>query len=128
MESGGGPNNDPNHVHGLFCGCAEEFKTQDPYGKDLYELINHEGIQCYNERVTGSIRETVRPLDKKMDIKNPCLRSGYGKDMVIVIPFTCEVRLKSICIMTPPGDGEAPIKMRLYKNEEAVDINIQEDK
>ncbi len=45
----------------------------------------------------------------------------------MVVPFTCEVRIKSICLIS--GDeGEAPYKLKLYKNEEIVDINIQEDK
>ena len=47
--------------------------------------------------------------------------------MVIVIPFNCEVRVKSICMISG-DDGEAPKDLKLYKNEEAVDINIQEEK
>ena len=47
--------------------------------------------------------------------------------MVIKIPFTCEVRVKCICLIGG-DDGEAPQTLKLYKNEEAVDISIQEDK
>ena len=65
----------------------------------------------------------VRPLENKNDYSNGSLRSGYGKDMVLVIPFSCEVRVKSICLIGG-DDGEAPSKLKLYKNEEAVDINI----
>ena len=62
-----------------------------------------------------------------MDFSNGPVKSGYGKDMVIVIPFTCEVRVKCICLVGG-DDGEAPTQMKLYKNEEVVDINIQEEK
>ena len=47
--------------------------------------------------------------------------------MVLVIPFQCEVRVKCIALISG-DDGEAPSTMNLYKNEEAVDISIQEEK
>ena len=62
-----------------------------------------------------------------MNFEKGILRSGYGKDMVIVIPFHMEVRVKAVC-MVGGDDGEAPTTLKLYKNEEAVDISIQEDK
>ena len=47
--------------------------------------------------------------------------------MVLVIPFTCEVRVK--CISLVGGDdGEAPQTLKVYKNEQNVDINLQEEK
>ena len=47
--------------------------------------------------------------------------------MVIKIPFNCEVRVKSICFIS--GDeGEAPSKLKLYKDLEGVDISIQEER
>ena len=47
--------------------------------------------------------------------------------MVLVIEFECEVRVKAIQLIG--GDeGEAPSSLKLYKNENTVDINIQEDK
>ena len=52
-------------------------------------------------------KNVVRPIEKKMDFEKGPLRSGYGKDMVIVIPFTCEVRVKCICLIGG-DDGEAP--------------------
>jgi hypothetical protein len=55
------------------------------------------------------------------------LTSAYGKDLVIVIPFNSEVRIKSI-IVIGGDEGTAPSHMKIYKNEIAVDINIIEDK
>ena len=43
--------------------------------------------------------------------------------MVVVIPFTCEVRVKGICLIGG-DDGEAPSTLKVYKNEEVVDIDI----
>lgn len=43
------------------------------------------------------------------------------------VPFNGEIKVKSICVIGGE-DGTAPSKMKLYKNVEAVDINIMEDK
>ena len=121
------PGGDPGHVHHAGCGCAEEAKKQDPFGQDLFDLIDISGVQCFNERKPGMGKNVIRPIENKLDFSKGPLKSGYGKDMVLVIPFTCEVRVKCICLIG--GDeGEAPITLKLYKNEEAVDVNIQEEK
>lgn len=54
-------------------------------------------------------------------------QSGYGKDLVVFVPFNGEIKIKTICVIGGE-DGTAPSKMKLYKNVEAVDINILEDK
>ena len=47
--------------------------------------------------------------------------------MVVMIPFAGEVKVKSICV-AGGVEGRAPSKMKVYKNEEAVDFNIIEEK
>ena len=90
-------------------------------------MIDMEGVVCFNERKAGMVKNVIRPQIEKMDFSKGPLKSGYGKDMVIKIPFTCEVRVKVINLISG-DDGEAPTTLKLYKNEEAVDISIQEDK
>ena len=55
------------------------------------------------------------------------MKSGYGKDMVLVVPFTGEIRLQSIELIGGT-EGDSPNMLKVYKNEENVDINIQEEK
>ena len=128
MEAGPpGGGQDPNHIHHQGCGCTEEMKMQDPNGQDLFPFIDIEGIQCFNERKAGLCKNVVRPLNERYNFEKGPLKSGYGKDMVIVIPFTCEVRVKCICLIGG-DDNESPSKMNLFKNEEVVDISIQEER
>jgi hypothetical protein len=62
-----------------------------------------------------------------MDFSQGIVQSGYGKDLVVFIPFDGEIKVKAIVVIG--GDeGTAPSKMKLYKNVEAVDINIIEEK
>ena len=100
---------------------------QDPHGLDLFPFIDMEGVQCFNERKAGMCKNVVRPLQEKFNFEKGPLKSGYGKDMVIVIPFTCEVRVKCVSLIGG-DDNESPSKMNLFKNEEVVDISIQEER
>ena len=86
-----------------------------------------EGIQCFNERKEGSAKNVFRPIEEKYDFSKGPVKSGSGKDMVIVVPFNCLVRVKAV-ILIGGDDGESPQTMKLYKNEEVVDIDIQEEK
>ncbi len=89
----------------------------------MYELIDHNAIQCFNESISQSCKNVIRSYENKYNFENGQLKSGYGKDMVLVIPFTCEVRVK--CISLVGGDdGEAPETLKVYKNESNVDINL----
>jgi hypothetical protein len=62
-----------------------------------------------------------------MDFSKGVTQSAYGKDLVVYIPFNGEIKIKAICVIGGE-DGTAPSKMKIYKNVEAVDINIMEDK
>ena len=74
----------------------------------------------FNERKGGTGKGVFRPIENKMDFSNGPVKSGYGTDMVFVIPFTAEVRVKCICLIGG-DDGESPSTLNLYKNEENVD-------
>ena len=62
-----------------------------------------------------------------MDFSKGVVQSGYGKDVVVFVPFTGEVRVKAV-IVIGGDEGTAPSKMKIYKNETNVDINIIEEK
>ena len=74
------------------------------------------------------MRKIVRPLDKKLVYQeDDIVWSAYGKDLVLYIPFNGEIRMKAICVIGGE-EGSAPSKMKLYKDVEAVDMSILEDK
>ena len=55
------------------------------------------------------------------------MRADMGNELVVKIPFNSEVKVKAICV-AGGTEGNAPSKMKLYKNEENVDFSILEDK
>ena len=85
----------------------------------MFEVIDLNSVQTFNESVKDSGKKILRPFDNRNDYSNGDLESGYGSELVIVIPFTHEVRLKAISLI--PNE-KAPTTMKLYKNEENVDI------
>lgn len=118
------------HQHHAGCGCSEEHKKTDPYGQDLYPHILLEQLDCFNEKTHGSIKRIVRPLSKKLDYQDEqgdIVWSGYGKDLVMYVPFNGEIKVKSVCVIGGE-EGSAPSKMKIYRDVEAVDISILEDK
>jgi len=61
-----------------------------------------------------------------MDFREGTLQTAYGPDMVISIPFSSEVKVKTI-IVIGGEEGTAPSKMKVWKNRETVDIDILEE-
>lgn len=84
-------------------------------------------VDCFNQKDHNSIKNVIRPLEDRMDFSKGVCQSAYGKDLVVYIPFNGEIKVKAI-IVIGGDEGSAPSKMKLYKNVEAVDINILEEK
>lgn len=88
-------------------------------------------LECFNEKNGGKIKRVVRKLEHKLihreDPELLSTQSDYGPELVISIPFDGECAIKSICIIGA-GEGRCPTRMRLYKNETAVDADICENK
>jgi len=66
-------------------------------------------------------------MSDKLIPDSPTVVSGYGPDLVIVVPFNSEVKVKTILMIGGP-EGSAPSIMKVWKNEENVDINIINEK
>ena len=72
-------------------------------------------VRCFEEKLLHQHDETIGT------------ESDSGTDLVVVIPFRGEMRIKSICVIGGP-DGSAPSKLKLYKNESNVDADIADEK
>ena len=117
-------------MHHAGCNCAEEMKQSDPTGVDLFPCILSSDIECFNEKDIDSIQKVIRPYERKTAFRqDPSLtmQADMGTELVVKIPFNSEVKVKAICV-AGGNDGDAPSKMKVYKNEENVDFSILEDK
>ena len=87
-------------------------------------------VECFNEANADSAQKVLRPIEQKRAFLHDAsltMKADYGTELVVKIPFNSEVKVKSICV-AGGHEGDAPSKMKVYKNEENVDFSIIEDK
>ena len=102
----------------------------DKFGIDLFDHVDMEAVDCFNEKTGGKIRTVIRSLEDKLKFAEDDemqTESDYGPDLVVFIPFKGEMRVKAICIIGEPG-GQAPSRVKIYRNVDSVDADIMQDR
>lgn len=112
-------------AHEPGCSCAAESKECGE-SHNLYKMINTPCILCLNEHEPDAGRNPFKPWEKRHD-KTKVLRNNEDTEpeVIIKVPFTCEVKLDSICII---GEGQmAPTHIKVWTNREDIDFGTAED-
>uniref|UniRef100_A0A7S4LBH9 PITH domain-containing protein n=1 Tax=Eutreptiella gymnastica TaxID=73025 RepID=A0A7S4LBH9_9EUGL len=87
----------------------------------LYNVIDTPKVRAFNEHRHDACKDVIKPWHQKLDTEK-YMSSDVDADLIIYIPFTEVVKLRSIVIIG--GDnGEAPDKMRAFINREDVDFD-----
>jgi hypothetical protein len=110
------------HVHYVACGC-EHGETSD--GESLLPAIDASKITAFNEKVRGSSIKLFKTLSDRRD-KSLFAESDGGAMLLVHVPFTCSVRINSICI-SGGAEGRCPAKVKLFINREDIDFSLAED-
>lgn len=107
--------NDHDHDHG----------TSDLGPNDnLFPHIDRANVVALNATREGSV--VVKPWDQR-DNEEVFLESDADDQLIIRIPFTGSVRLRSLLLKTGPGD-QTPTKVALFSNQPSMDFNDVSDK
>ncbi|KRY88359.1 putative cyclin-like protein, partial [Trichinella pseudospiralis] len=80
-----------------------------------------ESLTCLNERVDGSAKTVFKPWNERLNKKN-FVESDVDEELLFKIPFTGNVKLKSIVVIGGDG-GQRPNRIRLYKNRPGMDFD-----
>uniref|UniRef100_A0A8D0L1I2 PITH domain-containing protein 1 n=1 Tax=Sphenodon punctatus TaxID=8508 RepID=A0A8D0L1I2_SPHPU len=104
------------HSHG---GCCHEDEHEEPPERrgqawGLYLRIDHERLQCLNERREGSGALVFRAWEERGN-RDQFVESYEDEELLFNIPFTGNVKLKGIIVMGDDDDTH-PSEMRLFKN------------
>lgn len=67
------------------------------------------------------VQQIFKPFDNRFE-ELPYLESDCDQELIIFIPFTGCIKLKSIAILGGPGE-KAPATMKAYVNREDVDFD-----
>lgn len=108
----GGHNHAHDHDHGNDIG-GEEWS--------LYKRVILDQVVCLNESDPGSGTRVLRPWHARLDQALPQLESNTDHQLLLCIPFTSPVKIKSICVIG--GGGEAsPSELCVFVNDENLDF------
>lgn len=120
------------HDHDHSEGARDHDHSHDPReGPDrgiedsLFGHVFHDRVRCLNESVEGSGRTVFKPWDQKFD-RTLCVESDADAQLIFHVPFTGEVKLKSIAILGGPGES-SPAQMKLFANMEDLDFTTIAD-
>jgi hypothetical protein len=85
----------------------------------------HTIVHCLNEHEPGAGKNIIKPWDQRLT-KNPYLESSVDEELILTIPFTVSVNIKSITVIG--GDEEScPDRVKLFKNRDDIDFSNADD-
>lgn len=115
------------HQHDNNCSheTHDHDHTSDVGPQDnLYIYIDRSNVVALNTVQEGST--AIKPWHERLD-ETKSLESDADDQIIIRVPFTGSVRLRSLLLKTGPGD-QTPSKVVLYANEPSLDFEDVADK
>jgi len=113
------------HQHDNGCGHESHDHDHDHDTSDLgpqdnlFAHIDRSNVVALNTNGVGS--EVIKPWHNRLD-ESISLESDADDQIIIHIPFTGTVRLRSLLLKTGPTD-QTPVKVALYANEANLDFD-----
>lgn len=98
------------HRHSNGCGCSEDAKVADAVTTSLYASIDRDRARCFNEAEHDMASACLKPWHQRHDSRR-LLSDPDDGEMMLVIPFTHAVHIKTIAVMAW-GDWQ-PKKIKL---------------
>ena len=108
------------HQHHHGHDDADHVKAGEGQQDILFLDVDREQVTALNEKQTGSAAHIIRPYDQRMS-DSPLLESDVDDELMVYVPFTGSVRLRSLLLRSGPGHA-TPRAIHLYKNTEALDF------
>lgn len=127
--SGQGHGDGHGHGHGHGHSCGDDHHDHDhDHGEDtggeawsLFEQVDTNGLICLNELEPNSLQHVLRPWHERNNPSLPILTSDADEQLLMCIPFTSPVKIKSVCVIGA-GDVENPAKLAAFVNNESMDF------
>mmetsp|Transcript_30523 Transcript_30523/g.76779 ORF Transcript_30523/g.76779 Transcript_30523/m.76779 type:complete len:223 (+) Transcript_30523:191-859(+) len=125
-HGGHGHGHGHSHDHGHDC-VAEHKELQEHFEERwLYDCIDTANIRALNADPAHGALGAIKPYDKRRDT-DTWLESDADEQLIITIPFTGSVRLKSFSIGSGAGE-EGPLKVKFLVRDDEVDFDNVSDR
>lgn len=93
----------------------------------LYEQLDFSALVTLNEDESNSGRAICQKTWTQRLEPSPELKSSADEQLLMIVPFTGQVRLHSI-IIRGSGGGECPKTLKVFVNEEGMDFDTAGEK
>ncbi|CDH58199.1 duf1000-domain-containing protein [Lichtheimia corymbifera JMRC:FSU:9682] len=104
------------HDHDDLPGAGDQFL--------LYSRIDRDNVRCMNEAEPGMGKAVIKPWNERLD-NTKFLESDADEQLIVFVPFTGTVKLRSICLRTDRTDA-APSSVKVFINRDDVDFDVVE--
>ncbi|CAE7208118.1 unnamed protein product [Rhizoctonia solani] len=84
---------------------------------NLFGVIDREKVHGLNLSVPEDAKAVIKPWDERENLEKYC-ETGVDDELILHVPFSRNVRIKSIIIKTARGDAQ-PRRLRIYANHPA---------
>ena len=90
--------------------------------ESLSRFVDHGSVICLNEATEGMGKNPFKHPENKLD-DDPYLESDADEQLLIYVPFSEGVCIKSICFVGHQN-GQAPRNIKMWVNKEPHDIDF----
>ncbi|KAG7379277.1 PITH domain-containing protein 1 [Phytophthora pseudosyringae] len=106
---------DHNHDH--------DDEVEDANGDSLYPFIDTSKLRVLNALDPQAAAHPFKPFHERQDHSRFLASNDDDPEMILFIPFTEAVSIKSICISGSAGDGTHPKEVKLFTNRDDIDFS-----
>ena len=116
-------------LHGKECNCPQCTLGEEETIVDLTGAVSKDEVFALNEKVHQSCQKLFKIKEEMLDRTNFCDSNDGDTDLVIYIPFSSQVGIKSMIIIGGEDDmSPAKIKIFVNKKESEIDFDLKEEK
>lgn len=93
---------------------THDHEVKDANGDSLYPFIDTSKLRVLNAQDPLAAANPFKPFHERQDRSRFLASNEDDPEMILFIPFTEALSIKSICISGSAGDGTHPKVVKLY--------------
>ena len=110
-------------LHGPECNCSQCTLGEEETLVDLTGTVAKSEVFALNEKEHLSCQKLFKTKEEMLDKNNYCDSNDGDSDLIIYIPFSSQVNLKSMIIIGGE-DGMSPAKIKIFVNKKESEIDF----
>lgn len=120
---GGGDGHGHAHSHGHSHDCDHSCSHDDPDGDSLLQYIDTTRTKVLNSRRSGDANNAFKSFSNRRDREAFIESEEDDPELILHIPFTVAVNVKSICI-SGDADGSSPAQVKMFRDRSDIDFDL----